>query len=126
MLSDGTVAKAGGRVIKNVAGYDLGKLFAGSLGNARADRHPWRCDCIRCADTTATARAVSAEPGTACRGAVARLAALPLEADCLDVAWDGGSGEVLVRFGGTTAADAGRGHQRPAARARTRGRRGDR
>jgi len=31
-LADGTVAKAGGKVVKNVAGYDLGKLFAGSLG----------------------------------------------------------------------------------------------
>src|SRR4051794_29830502 len=32
VLSDGTVAKAGGKVIKNVAGYDLAKLFAGSFG----------------------------------------------------------------------------------------------
>ena len=32
VLSDGTVAKAGGKVIKNVAGYDLAKLFAGSCG----------------------------------------------------------------------------------------------
>jgi glycolate oxidase FAD binding subunit len=32
VLSDGTVARAGGRVVKNVAGYDLGKLFAGSFG----------------------------------------------------------------------------------------------
>jgi glycolate oxidase FAD binding subunit len=31
-LADGTVAKAGGKVVKNVAGYDLGKLFTGSLG----------------------------------------------------------------------------------------------
>jgi glycolate oxidase FAD binding subunit len=30
--ADGTVAKAGGRVVKNVAGYDIGKLFAGSYG----------------------------------------------------------------------------------------------
>jgi glycolate oxidase FAD binding subunit len=30
--SDGVVAKAGGRVVKNVAGYDLGKLFIGSFG----------------------------------------------------------------------------------------------
>jgi glycolate oxidase FAD binding subunit len=32
ILSDGTVAKAGGKVVKNVAGYDLSKLFTGSLG----------------------------------------------------------------------------------------------
>ncbi|MEJ7820058.1 MAG: FAD-binding oxidoreductase, partial [Rubrobacteraceae bacterium] len=32
VLADGTVAKAGGKVVKNVAGYDLGKLFTGSLG----------------------------------------------------------------------------------------------
>ena len=30
--SDGQVAKAGGRVVKNVAGYDLMKLFTGSYG----------------------------------------------------------------------------------------------
>ncbi|MFE6758123.1 FAD-binding oxidoreductase [Streptomyces sp. NPDC057684] len=32
VLADGTVARSGGQVIKNVAGYDLAKLFAGSLG----------------------------------------------------------------------------------------------
>ena len=31
-LSDGTIAKSGGKVIKNVAGYDLAKLFTGSFG----------------------------------------------------------------------------------------------
>jgi glycolate oxidase FAD binding subunit len=30
--ADGAVARAGGRVVKNVAGYDLGKLVAGSYG----------------------------------------------------------------------------------------------
>jgi glycolate oxidase FAD binding subunit len=30
--ADGVVAKAGGRVVKNVAGYDLGKLITGSYG----------------------------------------------------------------------------------------------
>jgi glycolate oxidase FAD binding subunit len=30
--ADGTVAKSGGKVVKNVAGYDLGKLYAGSYG----------------------------------------------------------------------------------------------
>ncbi|MER7505341.1 FAD-binding oxidoreductase [Nonomuraea pusilla] len=32
VLADGTVAKSGGKVVKNVAGYDLGKLFTGSYG----------------------------------------------------------------------------------------------
>lgn len=32
VLADGTVAKAGGKVVKNVAGYDLSKLFTGSMG----------------------------------------------------------------------------------------------
>jgi glycolate oxidase FAD binding subunit len=32
VLGDGTVARAGGKVVKNVAGYDLNKLYIGSLG----------------------------------------------------------------------------------------------
>jgi glycolate oxidase FAD binding subunit len=46
VLQDGTVAKAGGKVVKNVAGYDLSKLFTGSLGtlgiiaNANFRLHP--------------------------------------------------------------------------------------
>jgi glycolate oxidase FAD binding subunit len=32
VLADGTVARAGGKVVKNVAGYDLAKLYTGSLG----------------------------------------------------------------------------------------------
>ncbi|TDE01628.1 FAD-binding oxidoreductase [Jiangella asiatica] len=32
VLADGTVARSGGHVIKNVAGYDLAKLFHGCLG----------------------------------------------------------------------------------------------
>jgi glycolate oxidase FAD binding subunit len=31
-LTDGTVIKTGGRVVKNVQGYDMAKLFTGSLG----------------------------------------------------------------------------------------------
>jgi len=32
VLGDGLVASSGGKVVKNVAGYDLGKLFCGSRG----------------------------------------------------------------------------------------------
>src|SRR5579862_4496265 len=32
ILADGTIANSGGKVVKNVAGYDLGKLFSGSQG----------------------------------------------------------------------------------------------
>ncbi len=34
--ADGTLAKAGGQVVKNVAGYDLGKLVTGSFGSLAA------------------------------------------------------------------------------------------
>lgn len=32
VLGDGTLTKAGGKVVKNVSGYDLGRLYAGSYG----------------------------------------------------------------------------------------------
>ena len=32
VLADGTIARTGGRVVKNVAGYDLSKLMTGSMG----------------------------------------------------------------------------------------------
>jgi glycolate oxidase FAD binding subunit len=100
-LSDGTLAKAGGKVIKNVAGYDLGKLFAGSFGtlglvvSVAVRLHPRPAE-------TATAYGGAAD-ATKLAGAALSLAALPLEADCLDVAWADGAGRVLVRFGGAAA-----------------------
>ena len=32
VLADGTIAKSGGKVVKNVAGYDIHKLMTGSFG----------------------------------------------------------------------------------------------
>jgi glycolate dehydrogenase FAD-binding subunit len=100
-LSDGSLAKAGGRVIKNVAGYDLGKLFAGSFGTlglavgVALRLHPRP-------EENATAWGASDDPATLA-SAAATLARLPLEADCLDVAWRDGGGRILVRFGGAAA-----------------------
>jgi glycolate oxidase FAD binding subunit len=101
VLSDGTIAKSGGKVIKNVAGYDLAKLFAGSFGTlgliARVALrlHPSPAH-------TATVTAGSDDP-KALAAAAARLAALPLEADSLDVSWRDGAGRLDLRFGGATA-----------------------
>jgi glycolate oxidase FAD binding subunit len=101
VLSDGTIAKSGGKVIKNVAGYDLAKLFAGSFGTlgliarVAVRLHPAPA-------ATATVVAAGEDPDRLAATARA-LARLPLEADCLDVAWDNGSGRVLVRFAGATA-----------------------
>jgi glycolate oxidase FAD binding subunit len=100
-LSDGSLPKAGGTVIKNVAGYDLGKLYAGSYGtlglivSVNVRLHP--------APTgNATAVGASDDPDRLA-AAAALLSRLPLEADSLDVGWHDGSGRVLARFGGAAA-----------------------
>ena len=38
VLADGTIANAGGKVVKNVAGYDLARLVCGSRGTPRLHR----------------------------------------------------------------------------------------
>jgi glycolate oxidase FAD binding subunit len=102
-LSDGTLASSGGRVIKNVAGYDLGKLFTGSLGTlglivrVAVRLHPLPAG-------TATAMGGSDDAARLGAAAVA-LAGQPLEADCLDAAWSDGTGRLLARFSGATAGD---------------------
>lgn len=100
-LSDGTVASAGGRVIKNVAGYDIGKLMAGSYGtlgvitSVAVRLHPLP-------RLTATVVAVTDDPSLLARVA-GDLARRPLEAAALDVAWSRDIGRLLLRFAGETA-----------------------
>ena len=98
VLSDGTIAKAGDRVIKNVAGYDLAKLFSGSFGTLGLivevvmRLHPRSGD---------TVTAVGASEETSAIGqAATAVAHSPFGPECLDVAWADGRGEVLARFGG--------------------------
>jgi glycolate oxidase FAD binding subunit len=69
VLADGTVAKAGGKVVKNVAGYDLSKLFTGSLGTLGVIAE---CN-FRLHPRPETARIVAVElPGTASAGAASQ------------------------------------------------------
>jgi glycolate oxidase FAD binding subunit len=69
VLADGTVAKAGGKVVKNVAGYDLAKLFTGSLGTLGVIAE---CN-FRLHPRPQTARTVAVEfPNTASAGAASQ------------------------------------------------------
>jgi glycolate dehydrogenase FAD-binding subunit len=97
-LSDGTIAHSGGKVIKNVAGYDLAKLFAGSFGtlglilSVSVRLHPRL-------DTNATVLGAATDHDVLGRAAVA-LSQSRLEFEALDVAWRAGRGGILARCNG--------------------------
>jgi glycolate oxidase FAD binding subunit len=100
-LSDGSVAQAGSKVIKNVAGYDLAKLFSGAFGTlglitqVAVRLHPVAPD-------HATAVGATDDPALLQDAAIA-LAGSSLEAQTLDVRWEAGDGMVLARFAGVAA-----------------------
>jgi glycolate oxidase FAD binding subunit len=81
--ADGTVARAGGKVVKNVAGYDLGKLLAGSSGTlgllaeATFRLHPRPPAAIyvslACADAATAAAALLTAAGSALAPSAAEL-----------------------------------------------------
>jgi glycolate dehydrogenase FAD-binding subunit len=87
VLADGTIASSGGKVVKNVAGYDLGKLFCGSEGKlgliARVALrlHP-RPEVVR----TLAVPVESAQDAAAKAQAILRA---PLAPSAVDVHWPG-------------------------------------
>ena len=98
-LSDGTIARTGGKVIKNVAGYDLAKLFTASFGTLGAILDV----SLRLHPLPPTATAVgAADDPQRIADAAAHLAHSAIEAQCLDVQWSG-EGRVLVRLAGGEA-----------------------
>jgi glycolate oxidase FAD binding subunit len=107
VLSDGSVARSGGKVIKNVAGYDLAKLFCGSFGtlgliaSVSLRLHPLP-------QGVATAIGRTSDPAVLAQAA-RTLAGAPLELERLDYRWDHAGGLLLAQCGGTRAAQrAGR------------------
>lgn len=100
-LSDGTIARSGSKVIKNVAGYDIAKLFSGAFGtlglilSVNVRLHPLPSQ-------SATALGTSRDPGGLNAAALA-LARAPLELEALDVAWRAGRGGILARCAGAEA-----------------------
>jgi glycolate oxidase FAD binding subunit len=99
VLGDGLVASSGGKVVKNVAGYDLGKLCCGSRGTlgvicrASLRLHP-RPD----AASTLVAPVVSTVDGEAKRQAILRSTLVPSALDVTDerlaVLFEGGAAAV--------------------------------
>jgi glycolate oxidase FAD binding subunit len=86
VLADGTVAKAGGKVVKNVAGYDLSKLFTGSLGTLGVIAE---CN-FRLHPRPETARTVAVElPDTASAGAASQaILHAQIVPSAVELLWD--------------------------------------
>jgi FAD/FMN-containing dehydrogenase len=104
VLADGTVANAGGKVVKNVAGYDLAKLFCGSHGRlgliARVSLrlHP-RPETSRTLDIPVAA------PDEA-QGLVRALLHSTLVPSAVDLVWDEGDSALALLLEGSEAATA--------------------
>jgi len=99
-LADGRVAKAGGRVVKNVAGYDLGRLLCGSFGSLAFITSA----TFKLAPVAPFSVTLSAEPRDATEAcALARaVAAAPLAPSAIEV--EAPLPRLLVRFETTEAA----------------------
>ncbi|GAA3949164.1 FAD-binding oxidoreductase [Actinomadura viridis] len=92
--ADGRVARSGGKVVKNVAGYDLGRLFSGSYGTlgliveATFRLHP--VPAARAFLTRAVPDAARAHEAVQ---AVLHSPAAPSAVECVTPAGNGGDGE---------------------------------
>ncbi len=97
VLADGTVARSGGHVIKNVAGYDLAKLLYGSLGSLGLIAEV----VFRLHPRPVESRTIvgSADASTAL-DATLRLTSSAAEPAAVEWIQDGGSGRIAVRADG--------------------------
>lgn len=85
VLADGTIARTGGKVVKNVAGYDLDKLLVGSLGTlAVLVEVALRLHPVPEASRTVLLEDVSAEEAARFCAALRRTPTVP---SVVEVAW---------------------------------------
>jgi glycolate oxidase FAD binding subunit len=91
----GTLRRAGGRVVKNAAGFDLPKLLVGSMGRLGVITE-LALKVLPAAEATATVAFTPASLGEALE-AIARVGRGPVEADAVDLHTDG---RLLVRLAG--------------------------
>jgi glycolate oxidase FAD binding subunit len=99
--ADGVVAKSGGKVVKNVAGYDLGKLLTGSYGTLGVIVQV----AFRLHPLPETSRwvTVPVRSATEARDVVLRVVHSHLVAAGVELEWPGGSGEISVRLDGISS-----------------------
>lgn len=106
VLADGTVVNAGGKVVKNVAGYDLGKLVCGShgrlafIGRVSLRLHP--------APAAAATVVVETDDAAAVAAAVLDSQVVPSAVDILHpgrvaVLFEGGAAAVTAQVAATRA-----------------------
>lgn len=101
VLADGTVAKSGGKVVKNVAGYDLGKLYTGAHGGLGVVASTtWRLHPL--APATRAVRIPVTDGGHAGRLA-AQLTRSTLTPAAVELRWDTDGRELVVLFESTPA-----------------------
>ncbi len=109
--ADGVVAHSGGKVVKNVAGYDLGKLFSGSQGTlGLITEVTFRLHPLPGAVAYVTAEFGSSDQAGAA-AAVAAAAGSALVPSAVELDWPGGSSRPLrvgVLLEGTAAGVAER------------------
>jgi glycolate oxidase FAD binding subunit len=94
VLSDGTVGRSGGKVVKNVAGFDVAKLLVGSLGTlAVITEIAFRLHPLPPASRTVVLESRSVDELCLFAAAVGRLQVTP---SVVDLHWP--EGLVVVRF----------------------------
>jgi len=106
--ADGVVAHSGGKVVKNVAGYDIGKLLAGSQGTlALITEATFRLHPVPPAAAWVTAE-FGPEDRAAAAAAVAAAAGSVLVPSAVELDWPGSRLRVGVLLEGTAAGVADR------------------